>query len=73
MIKKVILSTILIYGVSELMVAAADRLDETDCVGWQCEQVVCPKGYAVEIPGKGFLPCDEFEKYVETEDESLLK
>lgn len=43
------------------------------CRGWDCEEVECRPGYAVEVPGKGFLPCDKFERYVDGDESVLLK
>jgi len=43
-----------------------------DCYGWECDSPVCPNSMAIEVPGKGFLKCSDFEQYIETEDERLL-
>ena len=43
-----------------------------DCVGWECEEVECKPGYAVKTPD-GFLPCESFDEYIETENKELLR
>ena len=48
-------------------------LPAMDCYGWECETVTCPKNMAVYVPDKGYLPCEKFNEYVDTEDERILK
>lgn len=43
-----------------------------DCYGWECETITCPPQMAVYVPEKGYLPCDKFNEYIDTEDERLL-
>jgi len=69
MFKKIILTTVAVYIIGHLLALAA--MD--DCSGWSCDVVPCPAGYAVLVPGKGYLPCEDFEAYVDTLDKKYLK
>ena len=42
----------------------------TECKGWECDVVYCPDGYAVQLPSGEFLPCADFDQYVNG-DESV--
>lgn len=68
MFKKIILTTIVVYIVGHLLAVAATK----NCKGWKCEEVDCPSGYAVLVPGVGYLPCDKFEAYVDHNDTSVI-
>lgn len=74
MLKKVLFATIFIYyGAAYIPLLWAEDESKT-CLGWVCEAVQCPEGYAVWIPEKnGFLPCENFEQYIETQDVGLLR
>ena len=51
----------------------AQQDPEKNCLGWVCHKVQCPDEYAVWIPEKnGFLPCKNFDAYIETKDVMLL-
>lgn len=69
MIKKVIISSLIIYIIGHVLASWASN----NCKGWECETVHCPNGYAVEVPGKGYLPCEKFDLYIATENEELLR
>lgn len=72
MVKKILIATLLIYYGYEGYAVWYHK--SSKCTGWNCENVQCPDEYAVWIPEKGgFLPCEDFEKYIETGDLSLLK
>lgn len=44
-----------------------------DCYGWECEEPICPSyKMAILIPEKGYLPCELYNEYIDTEDERLL-
>jgi hypothetical protein len=66
-VSKVILSTIALYLAGHLMATATE-----DCKGWACEEVSCPDGYAVKTPD-GYLPCEDFDLFIETKNKELLK
>ena len=73
MIKRILIATIFIYyGYETYAQLMSD--EEKDCLGWVCDVVQCPKGYAVWIPESGgFLPCEKFEEYMKTKDINLLR
>lgn len=68
MIKRILLAFVLVY-VAQVAWSSMPQ----PCHGWECDEVDCPKGYAVEVPGKGYLPCESFEKYVDGDDSVLLR
>ena len=80
-LKRFLIATLIIYAGAEIYLHRIPRAiyvwavnhDAKDCIGWICDEVQCPDGYAIWIPGKdGFLPCRNFEKYIETRDVMLL-
>jgi len=66
---KILLAHVLAYTLGFALVS----YHNSQCSGWECQEVRCPDGYAVEVPGKGFLPCSEFEAYALNEDERILR
>lgn len=68
MISKIILTTILVYLVGHALAIAA----RDNCKGWSCDVVTCPDGYAVLVPGKGYLPCEKFYDYVDKGNHGVL-
>ena len=69
MIKKIILMTFFIYIIGHILAVQAMKT----CSGWECDVVECKNGYAVLIPGKGYLPCEKFDEYIETNNKELLR
>lgn len=72
MFKKILLMTFFIYYGYE---AYAHMMSSPeDCLGWVCEEVQCPDGYAIWIPEEGkFLPCDKWDQYTKIGNKSVLK
>lgn len=68
-IAKIAAASIGLYAVAYVIGLGLPNLD---CYGWECETVTCPPKMAVEIPGKGYLPCELFDEYIQTESEGLL-
>lgn len=68
LIKRILLFSIATYFFGNILALSLPE----DCWGWQCEYVTCPEGYAVLVPGKGYLKCEDVEKYLETLDNSLI-
>lgn len=68
MVKKVVFTSLIVYLLGQVLALAATK----KCVGWECQEVECPDGYAVLVPGKGYLPCEKFDDYVNG-NESVLK
>lgn len=48
-------------------------IDETNCKGWDCQEVYCDPGYAVLVPGKGYLPCEQFDSFIDGDESVLIK
>jgi len=69
-VKCVTVSIVMFFCIVSL-VWAVDKT--TTCKGWACETAYCPNGYAIEVPGKGYLPCELFDDYVATENRSILR
>jgi hypothetical protein len=67
--KKIIIASVLLYIFAHILATAA--MD--DCMGWNCAEVTCPDGYAVEVPGEGYLPCEKVNEYINTNNKELLK
>lgn len=62
--KKVLFRVIMVsIGLWTIQVLAASF--DGKCMRWECEAVYCPTGYAIEVPGKGYLPCDRFDEYID--------
>ena len=57
---KALLIIILTYFMAE----AFGLVSENYCMGWNCEEIYCPEGYAVDT-GEGLLPCDKTDEYNE--------
>lgn len=73
MIKKILLATFLIYTGYEAY-AEFMGVEDEPCMGWICEKVQCPPGYAVYIPEeKAFLPCDHWDQYTKIGNKSVLR
>ena len=70
-IKKILMASIGLYLVPYIIGLALPALD---CYGWEkCEDPICPfNTYAIKIPEKGYLPCEKWNEYLDTEDEDLL-
>lgn len=66
---KVILATSLLYVAGEFMATAV----ESKCIGWECEEVYCPDGYAVRLPTGEYLPCEVFEEFILNQNKELLR
>lgn len=60
------------YVLTYVLAHSIAYIDSVNCLGWNCEEVYCPAGYAVEVPGKGYLPCDKFDQFVTGKSEVLL-
>lgn len=71
---KKVLYFLLAFIVFDLLIMTRPwrALADEPCLGWECQEVKCPDGYAVHIPGKGYLPCEKFDRYMEGENEDLL-
>lgn len=52
-----------------IFLGSLPEIPET-CKGWDCDTVYCPDGYAVRLPDGRFLPCEEFDKFIDG-DESV--
>lgn len=74
MLKKIFLATLFIYYGWEAYAHLVNPEQESNCLGWICEKVQCPPGYAVYIPEEGrFLPCEHWTQYVEIGNKSVLR
>lgn len=61
----------LAYEVSTLTIQSIAGPSSPSCLGWECEdKVVCPDGYAIKVPNKGFLPCESWDDYFEENESS---
>ena len=60
---------LIIYIGGEVLASNANGV----CVGWSCDVAYCPDGYAIQVPDKGLLPCENFDEYIETENQGLLR
>ena len=69
MVKKITIATVCLYILGHIMAQASTD----DCLGWDCDAVYCPSGYAVEVEDGSFLPCDRFDDYLKTKNKELLK
>lgn len=69
MFKRIGIATVILYLVGHALATMAME----SCEGWSCDVVKCPDGYAVLVPGKGYLPCEKFSDYIETKDERILR
>jgi hypothetical protein len=63
----VVVATGVVYAAGSAIASTAG------CYGWDCDVVQCKDGYAVLVPGKGYLPCNKFDEYVDTANEELLR
>jgi hypothetical protein len=61
LIKLTIVASICLYIIG---LAFAWSAENTNCKGWDCEEVTCWDGYAVRLPDGTYLPCDKFDEYV---------
>ena len=44
------------------------------CSGWDCEEVICPKGYAVYVTEeKKYLPCEDFNFYTQAVNDEVAR
>lgn len=39
--------------------------EPSPCVGWNCDKVSCPNGYAVRLPSGSYLKCEDFDEYID--------
>jgi hypothetical protein len=69
MIKKVILVSIVVYILGQIMASATEK----PCLGWDCKEVTCNDGYAVLIPGVGYLPCEKWDQYASGDKSVIIK
>ena len=53
--------------------AVSSPRSQSVCKGWDCPEVTCPNGYAVLVPGKGYLPCEKFDDYINGNKKVLIK
>lgn len=55
------------------LAVSSPRSQASVCKGWDCAEVTCPNGYAVLVPGKGYLPCEKFDEYINGNKRVLIK
>lgn len=65
--RKLILATVFIYTLGYGIIL----LDKSTCLGWDCDTVYCPTGYAVYVPDHGYLPCDQFDEFIDGNKEVI--
>jgi hypothetical protein len=61
MLRKIAIASIVLYIIGHIIAVSAS----TKCLGWNCEEVTCPDGYAVRLPSGEYLPCEKFDAYVD--------
>jgi len=63
---------VMAYVLTYVLAHSIAYIDSVNCLGWNCDEVYCPAGYAVNVPGQGYLPCDKFDEFVTGKSEVLL-
>jgi len=68
MIRNLAIVSMFLYCAGSIVAAAIPE----ECYGLECEEILCPKGYAIQVSETEYLPCKAYDDYRMTEDERIL-